>query len=311
MTFLLLPASKGWGKVLFSVCLSVHTSMGGRGYPVPGLGGGGTLSQIWWGGGTPSQVWMVGGTKCTARPGLDGVPPTIMTGWGTLPLWLDGYPPTMTGWVTPLHHHDWMGYPSPWLDGVPPIRQSNITSTCYAAGSMPLAFTQEDFVVLYYFQLDASCNFGIRFPLLSWSHFFSWWLVESYLIDGNNVASQLFWEFFHTRWKILFYVRWDWAHKRWDWNKHWKMWKTQKNSKFLFGWRGDLVIIFDQVIFFRYSTASTISKHSSGTIIDKICQHSLNFIAQYHWWINEHPSSTTQIRQIFNTLWVLLILDNQ
>ena len=59
------PASEGWGKVLFSVCLSVHTSTGGRGtrsslgrggpglrsgggypvsgpggYPVSGLGGG-------------------------------------------------------------------------------------------------------------------------------------------------------------------------------------------------------------------------------------------------------------------------------
>ena len=50
-----------------------------------------------------------------------------------------------------------------------------------------------------------------------------WWLVESYLIDGNGVALWLFWEFFHTRWKILFsrggeQVRWDWTHARWDWN---------------------------------------------------------------------------------------------
>ena len=46
-------------------------------------------------------------------------------------------PPTMTGWGTP--HHDWMGYP--------PI--TSIASTCYVAGGMPLAFTQEDFLVPY------------------------------------------------------------------------------------------------------------------------------------------------------------------
>ena len=46
-----------------------------------------------------------------------------MTGWAT--------PPTMTGWGTP--HHDWMAYPPP---------PTSIASTCYAAGGMPLAFTQ-------------------------------------------------------------------------------------------------------------------------------------------------------------------------
>ena len=40
-----------------------------------------------------------------------------------------------------------------------------------------------------------------------------WWIVESYLIDGNGVTSRLFWEFFHAMWKILFspageHVRW-------------------------------------------------------------------------------------------------------
>ena len=43
-------------------------------------------------------------------------------------------------------------------------------------------------------------------------------------IDGNRVASWLFWEFFHTRWKILFlcggkHARWDWTNMRWDWNE--------------------------------------------------------------------------------------------
>ena len=41
---------------------------------------------------------------------------------------------------------DWMGYSHPGLDGVhpspPPSGDSSIASTCYAAGGMPLAFTQ-------------------------------------------------------------------------------------------------------------------------------------------------------------------------
>ena len=54
------------GKVIFSVC--PHLPGGGRvphlrsewgGYPISGLGRGGTPSQVWVGG-TPSQVWVVG-----------------------------------------------------------------------------------------------------------------------------------------------------------------------------------------------------------------------------------------------------------
>ena len=44
----------------------------------------------------------------------------------------------------------WMGYPSPSMTGwgTPPIRREiSIESTCYAGGGMPLAFTQEDFLV--------------------------------------------------------------------------------------------------------------------------------------------------------------------
>ena len=41
--------------------------------------------------------------------------------------------------------------------------------------------------------------------------------------------------------------------------------KNQKNSKFIFGWRGHLVTIFDQFTFFMCSTVWTISRHSSGT----------------------------------------------
>ena len=44
------------------------------------------------------------------------------------------------------------GYP-----GYPPphsIRQSSIASTCYPAGGMPLAFTQENFLVILYFTVS-------------------------------------------------------------------------------------------------------------------------------------------------------------
>ena len=65
-------------------------------------------------GGVPSQVWMVGGTP--ARSGWLG--------------WYLGYPPpARSGW------------------GTPPPQTISIASTCYAADGMPLAFTQEDFLV--------------------------------------------------------------------------------------------------------------------------------------------------------------------
>ena len=96
------------------------------GVPQPGLDSGRD------GGGVPlNQVWMVGGTWGTPQPGLDG---------GGVP-WV---PPTMTGWGTP--YHEWIWYPptmSGW--GTPPT----IVSTGYAAGGMPLAFTQEDFLFVY------------------------------------------------------------------------------------------------------------------------------------------------------------------
>ena len=103
------------------------------GYPIPGLNGGTQgyppgkdwmgypLGQEWMG--IPGQDWM----GYPPRPGLDGVPPRPG---------LDGVAPSWPG-----------------LDGVPPspIIQSSIASTCYAVGSMPLAFTQEDFFVVFVF----------------------------------------------------------------------------------------------------------------------------------------------------------------
>ena len=84
------------------------------------------LDQVWMVGGTPSQVWMVGGTPSQ--------------------VWMVGVPYPRSGWwrvprVTPPDQV--------WIVGgtPPPIRQSSIASTCYAAGGVPLAFTQVDFLV--------------------------------------------------------------------------------------------------------------------------------------------------------------------
>ena len=122
----LLPAYVVRGKVIFilgNVCLFTI--------------GGGMPFKVWMGG-TPFYVW-VGGTH--PRYGWGGTPSQV---WGGTPsqVWM-GVPPTMTGWGTP--HHDWIGYP--------PIRQSSIVSTCYMVGGMPLAFTQEDFLVWEFFHL--------------------------------------------------------------------------------------------------------------------------------------------------------------
>ena len=86
--------------------------------------------------------------------------PLVRTGWGNSPLARTGWgtpSPARTGWGTPLAKIGWVPPPWPGLDGVPPTRdwmgtppstrQSSTASTCYAAGGMPLAFTQEDFLV--------------------------------------------------------------------------------------------------------------------------------------------------------------------
>ena len=102
----------------------------------------------------PDQVWMVGGTQDTA---WDGVPPPEM-GYPQPEM---GYPLTRSGWWggtqgtsylrwgTPLTQ-TWDGVPPTWDAPLPHITQSSIASTCYAAGGVPLAFTQEDFLVKHW-----------------------------------------------------------------------------------------------------------------------------------------------------------------
>ena len=92
-------------------------------------------------GGTSSGQWR-------GYPNLaDGGTPQVRTGWGYPPLGLDRGTP----------HQNWMRVPPSWLDGVLPwsrldgvpphphqeIRRQN----SYAAGSMPLVFTQVNFLV--------------------------------------------------------------------------------------------------------------------------------------------------------------------
>ena len=105
----------GGGEILFSVCLSVHTSTGGGGR------------------GTPS-----GPQRGVPHPSWQRVPSSF---WDTLGFPLQdsmGVPPIRTRW----------GYPLSGLEGVtlPIGRQSSRASTCYITGSMPLAFMQDSLV---------------------------------------------------------------------------------------------------------------------------------------------------------------------
>ena len=136
---------------------------GGEGYPISGLDGGGVphYSSRW--GDTPSQV-QTGGypillTGGVPHPRSQWVPPSAE--WGT-PLsqpWIGGTPISRMGylpypWVPPVRR---MGYPPDLRWGVPPSKTGwgtplpvSKTSTCYAAGGVPLAFTQEDFLVFHF-----------------------------------------------------------------------------------------------------------------------------------------------------------------
>ena len=140
------PARSGWWGV-------PHPRRGTRYTPQPGLDGGGYPSEVLTMGGTWVPPPHIKAWLGYPRP-WDGVPPTIKTWLGYPPTPWDGVPPQPGMGYPPIK--TWLGYPPPWdgvppptWDGVPPLppRQSSIASTCYAAGGMPLAFTQEDFLV--------------------------------------------------------------------------------------------------------------------------------------------------------------------
>ena len=143
LLLLLPPASEGWGEVIFLVCLSVHTWEGvphptDGGYPLPRSGQG--APHLADGGVPPSQVW-TGGYPIQLT---EGTPSQV---------WRGGYPIQLTG-----------GTPFPGLDReVPPgrgtpLHQTSTACTCYAAGGMPLAFTQEDFLVRRYFRFNLNVS---------------------------------------------------------------------------------------------------------------------------------------------------------
>ena len=104
--------------------------------------GGGTPSG-WWGV-PPSQVWMGRGTPF---PGLDGDTPFPVSGQEVPP----------AGGTPGRVHPPGRGYLPPLPGGTPPTRgyphQTSTACTCYAVGGMPLAFTQEDFLVRHCFAL--------------------------------------------------------------------------------------------------------------------------------------------------------------
>ena len=122
------PASEEWGRYYFHRCLSVHT----WGYPSPRF--------------FPRSLFLGPFWGKYHSPG-QGIP---QSSWGVLQ---DRGTPTRTG----LGYHPSQDRCTPGQDrtGVslgldwgtsPPPRQNSRARTCYAAGSMPLAFTQEDFL---------------------------------------------------------------------------------------------------------------------------------------------------------------------
>ena len=128
-------------KVIFmlvTVCLSTFWGLlyfyaADEGYPCPSLGGTRVppfqVRML----GTP--IWLTGGRKG------EGVS-SIGTEWG--------YPPVKTEWDTHSSIRTGWEYPPPSSIR----RQSSRASTCYVAGGMLLAFTQEDFLVFFVLIID-------------------------------------------------------------------------------------------------------------------------------------------------------------
>ena len=125
------PHPRDGEGTVFSLFVSSHRS-GQGGYRIPGTSPGG---------GYPIQLMEV------PIPGLDG-------GGGVSHPADGGVPHPRSTSVPPWKGLDGVRL-QPESDGVhpPPIRQNSIASTCCTAGGMPLAFTQEDFLVFAEFIL--------------------------------------------------------------------------------------------------------------------------------------------------------------
>ena len=130
------------GRYCLHRCLSVNISGGGTpsqvwigGYPISGLGRGGTPSQVQVGG------YPISGLGGYPISGPGGTPSQVHRGYPISGL--GGYPISGPG----------RGVPHLRSRGIPIVPPPGIASTCYgyAAGGMPLAFTQEDFLVVTIF----------------------------------------------------------------------------------------------------------------------------------------------------------------
>ena len=121
------PHPKDDGKVLFSVCQSTP---GGVPHPYP----------------SPSLSIPVGGGTWSSL-GQGGIPQSSLGWGGGVPQpWMGGYPNLGLGGTPTLDR----GVPHLMSGGGTPGTPLRIASTCYgyAAGGVPLAFTQEDFLVV-------------------------------------------------------------------------------------------------------------------------------------------------------------------
>ena len=117
----------------------------GGGYPISGLYGGYPISGLY--GGVPIPGPDQGGTLSQVQ--TRGVPhPRSIPGEYLILLMGEGYPIKDQDWMGYPPGQDWMGYPLSKTGWGKPPPHPRLTSTCYAAGGMPLAFTQKEFLVV-------------------------------------------------------------------------------------------------------------------------------------------------------------------
>ena len=141
MLYCYCPHLKNGGRCCFQF---VSSHLDGREVPIWLFGWGGVHHPRSRGEGVPHPA--DGGGGVTPISGLDGRVP-YPADRGTPSKIRKGVPPSKIS----------RGYPHPGLDWVPPSpirRQISIASNCYTVGGVPLAFTQEDFLVEEIFSVN-------------------------------------------------------------------------------------------------------------------------------------------------------------
>ena len=157
------PKVQTWGYLSVGPDRGVPHPRSGWGYPIPDMDMGVPPSKIRMGG-YPIKDWM-------------GYPP-LGTGRGTLP--------SRTGWGT-THPPT----PHPGLDRASHTikRHISIASTCYAAGGMPLAFTQEYFLVSNCFNIPLKA--GLIFQIVIGPKLANWPKESSMKKSGNPTSDSM------------------------------------------------------------------------------------------------------------------------